>query len=299
MTKRSIICLILVAAIAICPLMQAYALKGTTLTVGSEGEEVRKLQQALIDLSYLNGKADGIFGKKTEAAVRQFQSVYGLDADGLAGSKTQNKLFNVASDKKNTEVKKASSTTATTPVVTIDLSRVTSNGVFKGNYETLRTGDSGNRVKILESCLIALKCMNGKASSDFTSTTAAAVREFQSRYGLSVDGTAGRQTLIVLENLVNNHYAPITIAKSSGSKPKIANGEYLCRGDRGEQVTMVQQRLKELGYKVRITGKYDETTRRAVVDFQERNKVVVDGVVGVKTLNMMYSKNPILGGALN
>ena len=31
------------------------------------------LQQALIDLQYLTGKADGVYGNKTEAAVKEFQ----------------------------------------------------------------------------------------------------------------------------------------------------------------------------------------------------------------------------------
>ena len=295
MTKRSIICLVLVAAMAICPLMGAFAAKDTTLTVGSEGEVVRKVQQALIDLSYLKGKADGIYGAKTEEAVRRFQSVYGLTADGLAGTKTQNKLFKVVDSKKTTETKKT--TTTTTPSVTtkVNLTKASSSGVFKGNYDSLRSGDKSERVRILESCLIALKCMTGKADATFDNKTFEGVRAFQTKYGLSVDGIAGRQTLIALENLVNNNYQPINF---SSSKPKLANGEYLCRGDRGEQVTLIQQRLQELGYKVKITGKYDETTRKAVIDFQERNKILVDGVVGVNTLKKMYSKNAVMGSAL-
>lgn len=277
MTKRSILCLVLVAAMVICPLMSAYAVKDTTLAIGSEGEEVRELQEALIKLNYLSGKADGIYGEKTEEAVRHFQGIYGLTVDGLAGARTQSKLFSVANSKQ---------TTTTT---------IASSGVFKGNYATLHTGDNEERVRILESCLIALKCMTGKADSDYTDTTATAVREFQAKYGLSVDGIAGRNTLKTIEGLVNNKYEPITF---SNSKPKLANGEYLCRGDRGEQVTLIQQRLKELGYKIKITNKYDETTRKAVIDFQERNKILVDGVVGVNTLKKMYSKNAVMGSAL-
>ena len=36
---------------------------------GSRGEGVREAQEWLIELGYLEGEADGIFGKKTEAAV--------------------------------------------------------------------------------------------------------------------------------------------------------------------------------------------------------------------------------------
>lgn len=64
-----------------------------TLKKGSTGEDVKKLQQALIDLGYLSDTADGTFGAKTQDAVTLFQSVNGLDADGLAGAKTQALLF--------------------------------------------------------------------------------------------------------------------------------------------------------------------------------------------------------------
>ena len=59
-----------------------------TLKKGMSGESVSALQKKLIDLGYLTGTADGIFGKQTEDAVVLFQSVNGLTADGLAGQKT-------------------------------------------------------------------------------------------------------------------------------------------------------------------------------------------------------------------
>ena len=64
-----------------------------TLKKGSTGADVKKLQQALIDLGYLSDTADGTFGAKTQDAVTLFQAVNGLDADGLAGVKTQVLLF--------------------------------------------------------------------------------------------------------------------------------------------------------------------------------------------------------------
>ena len=74
--------------------MPAPTAKATrTLKKGSTGEDVKKLQQALIDLGYLSDTADGTFGTKTQDAVTLFQAVNGLDADGLAGAKTQALLF--------------------------------------------------------------------------------------------------------------------------------------------------------------------------------------------------------------
>ena len=60
---------------------------------GSKGSEVTKLQQALNALGYDCGTADGIFGAKTEAAVRNFQRDHSLTVDGIAGKATQAALY--------------------------------------------------------------------------------------------------------------------------------------------------------------------------------------------------------------
>ncbi len=64
----------------------------TTLRKGSSGETVRRMQTKLIRWGYLSGRADGIFGSKTEQAVRLFQSKNGLKVDGVAGPATFNAL---------------------------------------------------------------------------------------------------------------------------------------------------------------------------------------------------------------
>lgn len=51
---------------------------------GSRGEDVKQLQQMMIDLGVLDDKADGIFGKKTEAAVRDLQRYWGTKQNGRA-----------------------------------------------------------------------------------------------------------------------------------------------------------------------------------------------------------------------
>lgn len=60
---------------------------------GSKGADVTKLQTALNAQGYDCGTADGIFGAKTEAAVRNFQSDNGLTVDGIAGKATQEALY--------------------------------------------------------------------------------------------------------------------------------------------------------------------------------------------------------------
>ena len=64
-----------------------------TLKKGSTGEDVVRMQKALIDLGYLTGAADGVFGSGTQNAVTQFQAVNGLSADGIAGEKTLTLLY--------------------------------------------------------------------------------------------------------------------------------------------------------------------------------------------------------------
>ena len=56
--------------------------------LGSRGDEVRKIQTKLRSLGFFNGSIDGIYGVKTQSAVRQFQKSVGITADGIAGSKT-------------------------------------------------------------------------------------------------------------------------------------------------------------------------------------------------------------------
>ena len=49
---------------------------------GDRGEEVKTLQEKLIELGFLNDRADGIFGKKTEAAVKALQKYWDVKASG-------------------------------------------------------------------------------------------------------------------------------------------------------------------------------------------------------------------------
>ena len=67
-----------------------------TLQKGSKGDDVKRLQQRLIDLGYLNDTADGSYGPKTEAAVRDFCSQNGLPIDGTASPEMQALLFSDA-----------------------------------------------------------------------------------------------------------------------------------------------------------------------------------------------------------
>ena len=55
---------------------------------GSTGSEVTQIQTKLKRWVYYSGAIDGIYGSKTLAAVKWFQSKNGLTVDGIAGTKT-------------------------------------------------------------------------------------------------------------------------------------------------------------------------------------------------------------------
>ena len=64
-----------------------------TLKNGSRGDAVVKLQEKLIELGYLDGEADGAYGKNTAKGVSSFQAAEGLKETGIADAITQERLF--------------------------------------------------------------------------------------------------------------------------------------------------------------------------------------------------------------
>lgn len=63
------------------------------LTRGDYGKAVRKLQKQLAELGYYTYQIDGIFGPRTEKAVRQFQTASDIAVDGIVGPKTREMLL--------------------------------------------------------------------------------------------------------------------------------------------------------------------------------------------------------------
>lgn len=68
----------------------SFPLPTTTLKRGSRGEDVKWLQQKLTEKGYLVGTIDGIFGTKTEQALKDFQT--DVFVDGICGKLTIEKL---------------------------------------------------------------------------------------------------------------------------------------------------------------------------------------------------------------
>ena len=65
-------------------------------------------------------------------------------------------------------------------------------------------------------------------------------------------------------------------------------------GARGDEVTRLQQRLKDLGYlSGKVDGQYGGGTKRAVIAFQRRNGLTTDGVAGEETLAKLYADDAV------
>lgn len=63
-----------------------------TIRKGSHGNPVRRAQKRLTLGGWDTGGVDGIFGAKTETAVKRFQHDNGLTADGVVGPRTWDKI---------------------------------------------------------------------------------------------------------------------------------------------------------------------------------------------------------------
>ena len=160
-----------------------------SIKYGMRGEEISSLQSALISLGYLEGNADGIFGSKTERAVRNFQRANKLHVDGVAGNKTQAALAGYVAG-----------------------------ALFDGDYTVIDRKADPVRIKKLQNALITVNYLSSSADRIFGSVTRSAVVAFQKENGLKADGTAGKQTLAALESAVASGYrreSPLDAAKTS------------------------------------------------------------------------------------
>ncbi|EDM44403.1 hypothetical protein SCB49_05220 [unidentified eubacterium SCB49] len=65
------------------------------LRKGDSNENVKMLQKILLKLNYSPGSADGIFGLKTEVALKEFQEANNITIDGIYGSETRQVFENL------------------------------------------------------------------------------------------------------------------------------------------------------------------------------------------------------------
>lgn len=161
--------IILTAVVLLILLLPVQAL-AATLSYGSSGPDVVKLQQALREQGYFTYRSNtGYYGAVTQDAVIRLQRDWGLYVDGIAGPKTQNALYGAS------------------------VSR-----------SILKYGMSGSDVAELQSKLQTLGFFYGSVGGNYLTLTRNAVIAFQQAKGLYADGIAGPVTLNAVNAAMNS-----------------------------------------------------------------------------------------------
>ena len=145
------------------------------------------------------------------------------------------------------------------------------------NGRMLKKGDNDELILHVQSMLMDLGYMDPDEPTDyFGNQTYDALITFQRHNNLLPDGIVGEATYALLAGGQAHEYI-------------------MQEGDEGDDVKEVQDRLYELGYldKNSRTATFGEKTAAAVRSFQSANKLKVDGKVGDKTLNALYSSDVV------
>ena len=242
---------------------------------GSEGAEVKALQEALLELGFLKGTADGKFGAATENAVLLFQQANGYPTTGVMDANLQAFLY---SGKPKNAKGEAGKVKTASPV----------------EGASLKEGNVGDPVVRLQKALASLGYYDGEASGTFDTATKKAVKAFQKKNGLKDDGVAGLETLQLLYSdaalAVDQTPAPSpTPTPTAVPDFTIPSGKVKLNTE-GDDAKLVQKRLKDLGYyKGRVDGRFGSASVKALKSFQETNGLAPDGVAGETTYQLLFS----------
>ncbi len=203
---------------------------GTALRRGSTGMEVRLVQFWLrLAADNYSGlphvTVDGSYGPATVTAVTAFQNQFSLAADGVTGRSTWNKLKEVALAVAN---------------------KIVDYGAAPGQFTTtVRQGSSGTAVRAVQFYLRRLAAYYSDVPTvtvdgTFGAATTRAVRAWQERAGLTVDGTVGRLTWQSIYDAVQalETSGPVVRAVSLASPAKT-----LKPGDSGPAVLQLNRLL--------------------------------------------------------
>ena len=86
--RRLVLSLAVLFAVNIAVITLFQSAEAAVYRQGSTGDAVRTIQTKLSNWGYFSGAIDGIYGPKTEEAVKYFQRKNGLTADGVVGPAT-------------------------------------------------------------------------------------------------------------------------------------------------------------------------------------------------------------------
>ena len=150
-------------------------------------------------------------------------------------------------------------------------------------YSLIQNGSTGPDVALVQTWLNGVRdsctwyrelTVDGR----FGTKSENAVKEFQLKNSMNMDGKVGANTWNVL-------YTKYT-AKHGLNVPY--PGVVLRSGTEGGTVRLVQQKLNSLGEKLTTDGKYGASTVAAVQRYQRRNGLTADGCVGKATWEKMF-----------
>ncbi len=258
---------------------------GTALRRGSTGNAVKTVQQQLTavrsnyPLIPSVGNVDGIFGSATENAVKQFQKIFNLTADGVVGKATWYKLSYIYVSVRRLAQLTSLGTTApsvpSTPPSSI-----------------LRYGSRGQDVVLAQYFLDTASIFYeqvGRVDIDgaFGTDTYNSVVSFQNLFGLVPDGVIGPATWAKLYQVF------LSVLNSVTSANIPYPGYVLKVGSTGSSVSMVQRYLFVVGSYFRtvpqptIDGKFGNGTKSSVLAFQRLFGLTADGIVGRSTWNRL------------
>jgi peptidoglycan hydrolase-like protein with peptidoglycan-binding domain len=214
------------------------------LSQGSGGRCVAELQR-LLNTHGFGLVIDGDFGSATASAVRSFQSSHGLLVDGIVGPRTKAALYGTS----------------------------TSGVDLRFDCPNLQQGSTGACVSQLQR-LLNSHGFSLSVDGIFGSLTDSAVRTFQSRNGLAVDGIVGPQTKAVLYHGGGPGPSGVDLQSDCG---------VLAQGSSGPCVSELQNLLNSHGANLAVDGLFGSLTDSAVRTFQADNGLDVDGIVGPHT----------------
>lgn len=252
---------------------------------GTRGVAVTRLQERLVALGYYTKVPNGVYEAADVEAVRTFQRNNGFTSSGVADLFTQRALYSAnAIPGSETPPEGWQSLTKSTPAVTTTPAPT---------YETLKIGSSGGAVQALQTRLITLNYLTGKADGLYGTQTAQAVTSFQKANKLAADGIAGQATLSAI-------YAT-TASVNAMNTPAVTETGSLTRalkvGDRGSDVAEVQRKLIAMKYlNGGADGIFGPATALALQAFQQRNNLKADGIAGSLTWAKLNSAQAIASG---
>ena len=157
--------------------------------------------------------------------------------------------------------------------------------------QAIKQNSSGDDVTNLQNRLTQLG-FSLDVDGKFGPQTAAAVREFQTMFGYTVDGIVGSGTSALIDQQIGYGWnaqdpeARLKAYNSQSDAAKELNGN-LRKGSDGQDVRFLQNRLAILGFDVAVDGDFGSGTDAAVRELQTLFGYTVDGIVGPGTNNLI------------